>query len=619
MVKIAKIIIIVPTHNISTRTGRGSLLYSAFFFTSINTIMKPLHHLSTRFLLCFPAFCSILCLSATICAAQSFPPVILKEVLSEGLSQPLQVVNAGDGTNRLFIVQQKGTIKVLDRVDNDKFTDRGDFLDIGTTTLPNGQEQGLLSMVFDPGFSSNKTFYVYYTALNGDLEIARYQTGNNPYRADITTKQVILRIPHTTASNHNGGEMHFGLDGHLYVSTGDGGGGGDQGNNAQNTGPEAYLGKILRLDVSKTDLIPANNPFPNSLIYAYGLRNPFRWSFDRLNQDVWLGDVGQGAYEEINSIPFSDLKGANFGWRCYEGNAPYNTQGCASPDDADNYVFPVHAYPNTGTTKSVIGGVVYRGTAYPALYGYYFAADYYDDKIYMIHKTGNGFAFNNDSPASSGIADFGEAENGEVYVVNRSTNTLYRVAPDPSLPVKFAGFSASLSETYHALLNWSVVQSPDLQSYEVQRSTSGTSFAAIGTVNKKEAAEDETVHYSFEDTQVRFPGSYYYRIKAQSLDGTSLYSSIASLSGVVAGIHENPPATRYVLPNMIEQGKISLSLSDPFDRLEIISLSGQTVRKFELGAQSGEIVLDAGKIPAGIYIARLTSPGRIVTEKVIFP
>ncbi len=577
--------------------------------------MKSLRHLTTRFLPCFPAFCCIFLLSANLCGAQSFPPVILKEIPSITLSQPLQVVNAGDGSNRLFIVQQQGTVRVLDRTNDDTFTDRGIFLDVGN--IRNTGEEGLLSMAFDPNFSTNKRFYVFYTNFEGNLEISMYRTGNDSYRADLTTKEVLLTIPHPTHQNHNGGEMHFGQDGHLYVSTGDGGGGGDQANNAQNTDdPNAYLGKILRLNVNGPELIPADNPFPNSLIYAYGLRNPFRWSFDRLNNDIWLGDVGQGAFEEINHIPFSDLKGANFGWRCKEGNADYNTLGC---DPGADYVAPAHVYEITDTTKSVIGGVVYRGTAHPALHGYYFATDYFDDKIYIMLKTGTGYAINNESDAHTGITDFGEAENGEVYIVSRSTNKLYRLAPDPSLPVKFVGLSAKASESRHPLIQWAAVQSQDLQAYEVQRSTNGTSFATVGTVNKKDAAEEEIVHYSFEDVQVWVSGSYYYRIKALSLDGTSVYSVIASASAVIAGVREDPSAARYILPNLIEHGKINIRLSEPVDRLELVSLSGQTVQKFELGSRTGEIVLDTGKMPPGIYLARLISPGRVLTEKIIFP
>lgn len=575
--------------------------------------MKTLHHSVLRTLLCFSAFLCAFHGSAYLCKAQSFPKIITRAVLSTGLQQPLQVVNAGDGTNRLFIVQQQGTIKVLDRTNDETFVDRGVFFNIGS--IPNTGEQGLLSMAFDPDFPINKRFYVFYTNADGDLEISRYETGDDPYRADMDTKHILLTIPHPTYSNHNGGEMHFGQDGFLYASTGDGGSGGDPSGNAQNTG--VYLGKILRLDVNKADLIPADNPFPNSLVYAYGLRNPFRWSFDRLNSDVWIGDVGQGAYEEINSIAFSDLKGANFGWRCYEGNATY-TQGCGAEED---YVFPVKDYEITDTTKSVIGGVVYRGDAFPELYGYYIGADYFAKKIHMILKTGASFAFNNESQApAAGISDFGEAENGEVYAVNRSTNTLYRIVPDPdALPVSFVSFSTSVSENHHALVEWSAIQSQDLQAYEVQRSTNGINFVVIGTVNKKEAADGEVVRYSFEDTQIGLSEPRYYRIRAKSVDGTFLYSAIAGFSAFVTGIQQKSPVKNYILPNIIEQGKINISLTDPFDRLELISLSGQTIQKFRLESRNGEIVLDAGNIPSGIYIARLISPGRIVTEKVIFP
>ena len=576
----------------------------------LNNIMKTLHRSILRALLCSLAvFCAFL-VPASLCSAQSFPEIITRPVVSTGLQQPVQVVHAGDGTNRLFIVQQGGTIKVLDRTDDENFVDRGVFFNIGS--IPNTGEQGLLSMAFDPNYSANKRFYVFYTNSDGNLEISRYETGDDPYRADMSTKHILITIPHPTYSNHNGGEMHFGPGGFLYVSTGDGGSGGDPSNNAQNTG--SYLGKLLRLDVNNTNLIPADNPFPNSLVYAYGLRNPFRWSFDRLNNDVWIGDVGQNAYEEINSIIFSDLKGANFGWRCYEGNAAYREEDCDSEGD---YVFPVKDYEITDTTKSVIGGVVYRGSAFPELYGYYIGTDYYSKKIHIISKD-NSFAFNDESVGIAGIADFGESENGELYAVGRGTNTLYRIAPPAPMPVRFTSFRVIPGENNGALLLWTVTESGDFSHYEIQRSNDAVSFSTLGNVSRKDAS-GETADYSFKD-EFTSPGElYYYRIKAWDLDGTFQYSTIASFSATVAGNQPGSPARRYILPNIIGQGKINISLTDPFDRLELISLSGQTIQKFGLESRHGEIVLDAGNIPSGIYLARLISPGRVVTEKVIFP
>ncbi len=573
--------------------------------------MKTLHHSFSKAFLQFTVFFCAFQGSAYLCVAQSFPEVAARPVLSTGLSQPLQVVNAGDGTHRLFIVQQRGKINVLDRVDDDNFTDKGIFFDI--TDIRKTGEEGLLSMAFDPDYATNKRFYVFYTNSVGDLEIARYETGDDPYRADMDTKLVLLTIPHPTYANHNGGEMHFGPGGFLYASIGDGGSGGDPSNNAQTTG--SYLGKLLRLDVNKADLIPADNPFPNSLVYAYGLRNPFRWSFDRLNNDVWIGDVGQGTKEEINSIAFSDLKRANFGWRCYEGNTFRNIPGC---DLDGNYVFPVKDYTITPTSRSVIGGVVYRGSAFPELYGYYIGTDYYGQKIHMILKTGNSFAFNDINEGVTNIADFGESENGELYAVGRETNTLYRITPPVPMPVRFTNFKVTPGENNDALLRWTVTESGDFSHYEILRSSDAVSFSPLGSVSRKEG-DRETGDYSFTDKFIRPGELYYYRIKAWDLDGTFQFSTIVSFSTTAAGNQRRSPITHYILPNIIDQGKINIRLTDPFDRLELISLSGQTIQKFALESRHGKIALDAGNIPPGIYIARLISPGRIVTEKVIFP
>jgi glucose/arabinose dehydrogenase len=221
------------------------------------------------------------------------PALSLTPVITTGLSSPIQFVHAGDGSNRIFIVQQGATIKVYDA----SFNYLSDFLTVSNVTV--GGERGLLSMAFHPAYASNGFSYVYYTNTAGDLELARYHVSSDANVADAASKVVLITIPHPTNSNHNGGELHFGADGYLYLSTGDGGGGGDVPNNAQNTA--VLLGKMLRFNVNTSNVspyytIPAGNPFGNE-IYDLGLRNPFRWSFDRLTKDMWIGDVGQDSFE----------------------------------------------------------------------------------------------------------------------------------------------------------------------------------------------------------------------------------------------------------------------------------------------------------------------------------
>lgn len=561
------------------------------------------------------ALCAACYIAVSPVGAQTTPKVTLTPVITSGLSQPVQIVHANDGTNRLFVVQQRGTIKVFGRTDDNTFEDRGVFFEI--EDLADGSEQGLLSLAFDPGFSENGRFYVFYTNSSGHLELARYETGENPDRFDPATGLVLITIPHPTYTNHNGGEMHFGPDGFLYLSTGDGGSGGDPSGNSQN--PESYLGKLLRLDVNKDDLTPEDNPLPGSLVYASGLRNPFRWSFDRTNQNVWLGDVGQNGYEEVNFIGFNELRGANFGWRCYEGDLTYNSAGCG---DRDDYIFPAVSYPIGALYgRSVIGGVVYRGTAYPSLSGYYIGADYSVNKLHLISRTEEGlFIFDTENQGVTGIADFGEAENGEVYAAGRGTNTVYRVIPDPTLPVKFVLFTVSANESNGALLKWAAVQDHDLDKFEIQRSSDGRNFQVIGSVSRKEAGEGETVTYSFQDPSIQPLQTYYYRIRAVSLDASFLYSSITSFSVTVLSNQDDGPGTnRHILPSIIEHNRIRIVLTEPLDQLELITASGQFIQKFDLSSQVGEIHLNTGYIPPGLYLARFTGPGKVIVEKAIFP
>lgn len=353
------------------------------------------------------------------------PNLTMTSVIS-GLSSPVQLSHAGDGSNRLFIVEKAGNIKVY----NSSYSSLGTFLTV--TGLSTSGEQGLLSLAFHPLYVQNGLFFVYYVNASGNLEVARYAvSAGNANQADAASKQVILTIAHPTNTNHNGGEMHFGEDGFLYLSTGDGGGSGDPNSNSQNTA--SLLGKLLRINVSTGNnapfySIPAGNPFGNE-VFAFGLRNPFRWSFDRLNQDIWIGDVGQDAFEEIDRIAFAGAAGTNFGWRCYEGNNSFNSAGC----NGSNYTFPVYAYPTQNPSASVIGGTVYRGYQYENMRGYYLAADYYSGNFYkLIYNTGTSSWVVSTQTTGTllAISDFGENEAGELFATSNTGGGLYKVTSD---------------------------------------------------------------------------------------------------------------------------------------------------------------------------------------------
>ncbi|MCF6407195.1 PQQ-dependent sugar dehydrogenase [Chitinophaga filiformis] len=361
---------------------------------------------------------------STDVSAAAAPQIALRSVITSGLSAPMQFVNAADGSKRIFIPQKAGTIRVYDSAFN--------FISVfGTVSnVSTNGERGLLSMAFHPNYETNGFVYVYYTNTAGNLELARYHVNSgSPNAWNAASKVIVLTIPHPTYSNHNGGELHFGTDGYLYLSTGDGGGSGDVSNNAQNT--SVLLGKILRLAVNTSATapyysIPPGNPFSNA-VYAYGLRNPYRWSFDRATQDMWIGDVGQDSWEEINFRAASATSGANYGWRCYEGNAAYNTSGC----NGTNYIFPAHAYATQNPAASITGGVVYRGATYPTLQGCYLSADFYSGVFYKIVPNGSGgWTVTTQTLSPTGIVDFGETESGEVYVVSNTGNSVYRVVPN---------------------------------------------------------------------------------------------------------------------------------------------------------------------------------------------
>ena len=395
-----------------------------------------------KFLFTITSFTLFLFINVTL--AQ--PVLSLTPVITTGLNSPMQLVHAGDGSGRIFIVQKGGTIMVY----NKAYGFIGTFLT--ATGIQTGGEGGLLSMAFHPNYASNGFFYVYYTNSNSDLQLARYMVSANPNVADPLSKDTLITIPHPNETNHNGGELHFGNDGHLYLSTGDGGGTGDVPNNAQS--PDVLLGKILRFAVNTSEIapyytIPLSNPF-GSEIFAYGLRNPFRWSFDRVTHDMWIGDVGQDSWEEINYRPADSTNGINYGWRCYEGSAVYNTSvGCAGP--ITNYIFPVHSYP-TPSPGAVTGGTVYRGNTYVAFRGYYVAADFYSGVFYKVkYDTLTHTATSSSQTLSpNNLSDFGETEDGELYAVALSANAVYRIGSNGPIGYTFTG-----NGNWDVASNWS--------------------------------------------------------------------------------------------------------------------------------------------------------------------
>jgi glucose/arabinose dehydrogenase len=344
------------------------------------------------------------------------------DVIADGLSRPVQAVDPGDDSGRLFVVEQSGAIRILQNGEPVE----SPFLDI-SDQISQGNEQGLLSMAFHPDFAENGTFFIFYTDVEGDEQVERWTvSADDSNRADAESAAAVLTVE-DYAPNHNGGLLLFGPDGYLYVGLGDGGSQGDPNNNGQDLA--TLLGSILRIDVDSGDLyaVPQDNPFVGqegvaAEIWAYGLRNPWRFGFDRETGDLWIGDVGGGSYEEINLLPAGE-SGANFGWVLMEGSECY---GGGTECDMDGLELPIYEYTHDFGC-SVVGGYVYRGEAIPELQGVYLFADYCSGLTWGMGQDGDGNWVASD-PIESGlsISSFSEDANGELYVTDLNGG-VYRV------------------------------------------------------------------------------------------------------------------------------------------------------------------------------------------------
>ena len=342
------------------------------------------------------------------------------EPVAGGLDSPLGVTHAGDGSGRLFIVEQTGAIRVL----RDGEILEEPFLDVGGLIVAGG-EQGLLGLAFHPDFARNGRFFVDYTDVNGDTVVAEYTVSDDPDRANQDSARTLLQVDQPFA-NHNGGQLDFGPDGYLYVALGDGGSAGDPDGNGQNT--DVLLGKLLRLDVDSGDPygIPPDNPFADGggepEIWAYGLRNPWRFSFDSKTDDLWIADVGQGEFEEINRRPAA-AAGLNYGWDQMEGLECYAGGDC----DPEGKIVPISGYDHD-LGCSVTGGYVYRGKDLPELRGGYVFGDYCSGVIWAIDATEREFTEPVELMSSGlSISSFGLDEVGELYLTDLAQGELQQV------------------------------------------------------------------------------------------------------------------------------------------------------------------------------------------------
>jgi len=356
----------------------------------------------------------------------SIPSITLKEIAG-GLRKPVQLTHAGDGGRRLFVVEQQGTIRII----KNGVLDPTPFLDI-RDRVSSGGEKGLLSVAFHPRYKNNGLFYVNYTTQQNGLQtiIAEFKRTSFD-RANPTRERVLLKVPQPWG-NHNGGQLAFGPDGYLYVGMGDGGAANDPHDNGQQL--TTLLGAMLRIDVDKKEPsrsygIPSDNPFVGQAntrdeIWAYGLRNPWRFSFDAANGVLYLADVGQNRFEEIDIIE----KGHNYGWNIMEGNicTPDVNRQC----DQSGLTYPIFVYPQS-EGFSITGGFVYRGTKIPALCGTYIYGDYVTKKIWGLRYAGKKVTNHRQLVKSRySVSSFGQDEVLELYVVDHGGKILKIVATE---------------------------------------------------------------------------------------------------------------------------------------------------------------------------------------------
>ncbi|HAB53929.1 MAG TPA: hypothetical protein DCE80_17425 [Ignavibacteriales bacterium] len=549
------------------------------------------------------------------CSEKSLPQYTLQEAFPNlTFSGPLDLQNAGDGTDRIFVVEQSGKIYVFEN--NTGVTVKKKFLDI-TDSVSSGGEMGLLGLAFHPNYENNGYFYVNYTKSSPYRRtlIVRFQVSNaNPDSADRSSSKILMEIAQPF-SNHNGGQLAFGPDGYLYIALGDGGSGGDPQGNAQNK--SSLLGKLLRIDVDQTQgsinyAIPLNNPFKNNTqgfkeeIYAYGLRNPWRFSFDSPTGRLWCADVGQNAWEEIDLI----VKGGNYGWRCYEGNHNYDLSGCTDT----NYIFPVWEYSHSDGV-SITGGYVYRGPNLPDLYGKYIYGDFGTRKIWALSYDGINPPTNKLLLTSSvSIASFGVDINNELYVVGYN-GIIYRFTPTASI-IAPTNLRYTVNSPNSITLNWND-NSNNENGFRIERKVGSENFVLLESV-------DENI-ITFTDNSVVDTQMYSYRVYAYNSTASSGFSNTTSVvTAIPVELNAIPDKFQLIqnYPNPFNPStKIHFTLSNrQVVTLKIYDTLGreiETLLSDDKPAGYYDVVWNSGYFPSGVYFCQLKSEDYTDTKKLL--
>ncbi|MEM8908642.1 MAG: PQQ-dependent sugar dehydrogenase [Bacteroidota bacterium] len=554
--------------------------------------------------------------------------------VASGFNRPVDIAAANDGSNRLFIVEKAGRIRIISDISAGTVL-ATDFLNITGLVDASGNEQGLLGLAFDPDYSNNGYFYVNYTYDPGPgldrTRIARYTVdANDSNIADPNSALTILEFEQDF-SNHNGGDIAFGPDGMLYIGVGDGGSGGDPNCRAQDL--NSLLGKILRIDVNGTppaspnDLcglvinygIPADNPLAGGSgdcdeIWNWGLRNPWRISFDRLTGDLWVADVGQNQREEINLM---NAGGGNYGWKIQEGtfcfdpdpidnDCPAGTASCGDP----GYIDPVFEYNHT-LGCSVTGAFVYRGSEFPGMQGYYLCMDYCTNRIWSVIPDGSG-GWNSTVAVLGGfgnVTTFGEDESGELYVASDGANgTIYRVIDTNPLPVELLRFEGQSKPAGH-LLSWTTRSWESFDRFVLEHRYENQAFAPIQTI-RVNGDTDQSANFSFLHQAPTF-GQHYYRLRMIDQDQSFTYSPTINITKERMGLLVYPNPTL---------GTLFIDFGVNGDRrsgqLHLYNLNGQLVKSQSLNNES-LVQWDLATLSKGVYLLEALTPQGDYYEKIL--